>query len=117
MDVARLRDDFVASDIKLAAVSLDTAEDQRKFGEKLAEDESCPTDKLTQISDPKGEVARLYGMVHPAHDNIAVRTTYVIGKDRVVRMLQAYPPKVRRDFKALLEGVRMLQEVEKAAND
>lgn len=110
VDVARLRDSFSDSGIKVAALSLDTSEDQQKFGEELAASESCPTDKLTQISDPERKVADLYGMVHPeAIENLAIRTTYVIDPDRRVRMLQAYPPKVRRDFKALLEGVQMLQ--------
>ncbi len=111
VDVARLRDGFDKSGIRLAALSLDTVDDQRRFGEELAEGEACPTDRLTQISDPEGKVAGMYGMIHPeAIKDLAVRTTYVIDPDRTVRMLEAYPPKVRRDFASLLSGVQRLQE-------
>ena len=114
VEVARLREGFNESGIMVAALSLDTAEDQKKFGEDLSAAESCPTNKLTQISDPDRKVAGLYGMIHPAAvEDLAVRTTYVIDPDRRVRMLQAFPPKVKRDFKWLLDGVRALQDADK----
>ena len=115
VEVARLRDDFDTYGVKVAALSLDSATDQKQFSAELEKAESCPVGKIMQISDPNGLVAKSYGMIHPQiADKMTIRTSYVIGPDRKVRMSQAGPPVIPRDFKSLLTGIRALQDHERS---
>lgn len=107
---ARLLDEAAAANVKLAALSLDSMEDQGGFAAKLQQEEDCPAERLTQIADPDARVAKLYGMVHAdALADLTVRVSYVIDPQRRIQLVQAYPPKVARDFAGLLAAIRILQ--------
>ena len=115
VDVARMRDRFESAGVRVAGLSFDTADDQRRFGEELSASESCPVQKVTQISDPDGKVAAMYGMVHPkVIDKLTVRTTYAIDPGRTIRLLSAGPPKLKRDFGAVLDSIKSMQETDAA---
>ena len=110
ISASRLLDDAEAANVKLAALSLDVLEDQGKFAADLEAEEDCPALRLTQIADPEAKVANLYGMVHAnTLPDLAVRVLYVIDPERKVRLAQAYPPKVERNFAEVLAAIATLQ--------
>lgn len=107
---AKLLSAYQSADVKLATVSADSAEDQAKFGTDLETEHSCPSSQLTQFADPELRIATLYGMVHPQlNEQLTMRLTYVLDPTHRVRLLQAYPPPVERDFAALLSNVEAIR--------
>lgn len=109
--VAKLLDDYRKADVAIAAVSADSAEDQGGFGDKLEEEHNCPASKVVQFADPGLQIAGSYGMVHPKMSpELTMRVTYLIDADRKIRLTQAYPPYVERDFAALLAAAVKLRE-------
>lgn len=108
--VANLLDDFANADIKIAAISTDSAADQSKFGTDLEAEHSCPSSKITQFADPELHIANAYGMVHPELlDQLTIRVTYVIDPAKKIRLAQAYPPPIARDFATLLKDVQAIR--------
>ena len=62
------------------------------------------------IADPNREVANLYDMIHPnALDNLTVRSVFVIGPDKKVKLTLTYPASTGRNFDELLRVIDSLQ--------
>src|SRR5438045_4448027 len=62
------------------------------------------------IADPKFEVANLYDMIHPqVSDKFTVRSVFVIGPDRKVKLTITYPAATGRDFGEILRVIDSLQ--------
>jgi thioredoxin-dependent peroxiredoxin len=62
------------------------------------------------IADPDRIVADLYGMIHPnACDTTTVRSVFVIGPDKKVKLTITYPPSTGRNFDEILRVVDSLQ--------
>ena len=68
------------------------------------------------IADPKGEVARKYDMIHPNADNaLTVRSVFVIGPDKKVKLKIEYPASTGRNFDEILRAIDSLQLTAKHA--
>ena len=62
------------------------------------------------IADPDRKVADLYGMIHPnASDTVTVRSVFVIGPDKKVKLTITYPQSTGRNFQAILRVLDSLQ--------
>jgi thioredoxin-dependent peroxiredoxin len=107
--VARLHDQFAARDTKVAAVSVDPAESHRAWAADIAETQGAEVN-FPLIADPDRRVATLYGMIHPRHDDTAtVRSVFVIGPDKRVKLTLTYPASTGRHFGEILRVLDSLQ--------
>jgi alkyl hydroperoxide reductase subunit AhpC len=62
------------------------------------------------IADPDRKVADLYGMIHPnAGDTVTVRSVFVIGPDKKVKLTITYPQSTGRNFQEILRVIDSLQ--------
>ena len=62
------------------------------------------------IADPDRTVADLYGMIHPnASDTTTVRSVFVIGPDKKVKLMITYPQSTGRNFDEILRVIDSLQ--------
>jgi alkyl hydroperoxide reductase subunit AhpC len=107
--VARLAGRFAARNTKVAAISVDTAESHRAWIGDIEETQGAPVG-FPLIADPDRRVATLYGMIHPRHDDTAtVRSVFVIGPDKTVKLTLTYPASTGRDFGEILRVLDSLQ--------
>ena len=64
----------------------------------------------TPIADPERKIAGLYGMIHPnANDTLTVRSVYVIGPDKKLKLTLTYPASTGRNFEEILRVIDSLQ--------
>ena len=62
------------------------------------------------VADPERKVANLYGMMHPAHDEVyTVRTVFVIDPQKKVRLMITYPQTTGRNFDEILRVIDSMQ--------
>ena len=62
------------------------------------------------VADPDREIADLYGMIHPqADDSFTVRSVFVIGPDKKVKLTLTYPASTGRNFEEILRIIDSLQ--------
>src|SRR5207245_10682429 len=62
------------------------------------------------IADPERKVSDLYGMMHPAHDEVyTVRTVFVIDPKKKIRLMITYPQTTGRNFDEILRVIDSLQ--------
>src|SRR5204863_82931 len=62
------------------------------------------------LADPDAKVANLYGMIHPAHDEVyTVRTVFLIDPQKKVRLMITYPQTTGRNFDEILRVIDSLQ--------
>src|SRR5215218_8705445 len=107
--VARLADEFAARNTKVAAVSVDGAESHRAWIGDIEETQAVRVG-FPLIADPDRHVATLYGMIHPHHDSTAtVRSVFVIGPDKTVKLTLTYPASTGRHFGEILRVLDSLQ--------
>src|SRR3954453_10321576 len=107
--VARLSNQFAARNTKVAAVSVDDAESHRAWIGDIEETQGARV-RFPLIADPDRHVATLYGMIHPRHDTTAtVRSVFVIGPDKTVKLTLTYPASTGRDFGEILRVLDSLQ--------
>ncbi len=81
----------------------------RGWTKDINETQNC-TVSYPLIADPEKKVAMLYDMIHPnALDNMTVRSVFVIGPDKKVKLMLTYPASCGRNFDELLRVVDSLQ--------
>lgn len=111
--VANLEDQFTKRNIKTLALSVDDLEAHRGW---VAEIEEVMQVKINFpiIADDKKEIAELYGMIHHNSDkNFTIRSVFVIGPDKKIRLTLTYPAAIGRNFDEILRVVDALQLNEK----
>ena len=119
--MAKLKPEFDKRNTKILAVSIDPVSDHNLWVKDIEETQGT---KLTYpiIGDSDLAVAKAYGMLHPnagesskgrtAADNATVRTVFVIGPDKKVKAMLAYPMSTGRNFDEVL---RLLDSVQLTA--
>lgn len=106
---AKLKNEFDKRNVKVMAVSVDNIEDHKKWVKDINETQNT-TVNFPLIADEKREVANLYGMIHPnASDNATVRSVFVIGPDKKVKLTLTYPAATGRNFNEILRVIDSLQ--------
>jgi peroxiredoxin len=107
--VAELKPRFDALNVKVLALSVDVIESHHKWIVDINETQNTNVN-FPIIADPKFEVANLYGMVHPnASVKATVRSVFIIGPDKKVKLMLTYPASTGRNFDEILRVVESLQ--------
>ena len=107
--VAKLKGEFEKRNVKVIAVSVDPLESHKGWINDINETQSC-TMNYPIIADPDRNVATMYGMIHPnALDNLTVRSVFIIGPDKKVKLQLTYPASTGRNFDEILRVIDSLQ--------
>ena len=107
--VANLKSEFEKRNVKVIAVSVDPLESHKGWINDINETQSC-TMNYPIIADPDRNVATMYGMIHPnALDNLTVRSVFIIGPDKKVKLQLTYPASTGRNFDEILRVIDSLQ--------
>ncbi|MBS1749195.1 MAG: peroxiredoxin [Bacteroidetes bacterium] len=106
---AILQEEFAKRNTKVLAVSVDSLD--RHIGWIKDINETSNTDvKFPIIADPERKVATAYGMIHPnASENFTVRSLFIIGPDKKVKLTITYPASTGRNFYEVLRVLDSLQ--------
>lgn len=107
--VAKISEEFAKRNVKVLAVSVDPLDAHRGWINDINETQNC-TVAYPIIADPERNVANLYDMIHPnALDNMTVRSVFVIGPDKKIKLTLTYPASTGRNFDEILRVVDSLQ--------
>ena len=107
--VANLKGEFEKRNVKTIAISVDPLESHKGWISDINETQSC-TMNYPIIADPDRNVATMYGMIHPnALDNLTVRSVFIIGPDKKVKLQLTYPASTGRNFDEILRVIDSLQ--------
>jgi len=107
--VAKLRDAFDKRNVKTIALSVDSVDSHNEWIKDINETQDTTVD-YPIIADPDFKVAGLYDMIHPnASDKFTVRSVFIIGKDKKVKLTLTYPASTGRNFDELLRVIDSLQ--------
>jgi alkyl hydroperoxide reductase subunit AhpC len=107
--VAALKPEFDKRGVKVAGLSVDSLESHRGWIGDIKETQGHALN-FPLIADPDKKVANLYGMIHPnASDTATVRSVFVIGPDKKIKLTLTYPASTGRNFDELLRVIDSLQ--------
>ncbi len=107
--VAKLKDEFAKRNAKVIAISVDSVESHKGWIPDINETQDT-TVNFPIIADPDRKVADLYGMIHPnAGDTVTVRSVYIVGPDKKVKLMITYPQSTGRNFAEVLRVLDSLQ--------
>jgi alkyl hydroperoxide reductase subunit AhpC len=106
---AQLKDEFAKRNVKVLAVSVDPLDKHKGWVNDINETQST-TVTFPIIADPERHVADLYDMIHPnASDTLTVRSLFIIGPDKKVKLYITYPASTGRNFNEVLRVIDSLQ--------
>ncbi len=107
--MSKLTPEFTKRNVKVAALSADPLDSHKKWVNDINETQNT-TVSYPLIADPEFKVANLYGMVHPnVTDKFTVRSVFVIGPDKKVKLTITYPASTGRNFDEILRVIDSLQ--------
>lgn len=107
--VSKLKDEFAKRNTKVIGVSVDSVDDHNKWASDIEETQGIGLN-FPLLGDPERKVATLYDMIHPnASDTLTVRSVFVIGPDKKVKLTITYPAATGRNFDELLRVIDSLQ--------
>ena len=116
--MAKLKPEFDKRNTKVIGLSVDRVEDHVKWSNDIKETQGNAPN-YPMIGDPDLSVSKLFGML-PADlegscdgrtpaDNQTVRNVYVIGPDKKIKLMIAYPMTTGRNFDEVLRVIDSLQ--------
>ena len=106
---ARLKPEFDKRGVKVIGLSVDPV-DSHLGWEKDIEETQGTAVNFPMIADSDRKVSDLYDMIHPnANDTLTVRSVFVIGPDKKVKLTLTYPASTGRNFDELLRVIDSLQ--------
>lgn len=106
---ALLKDEFAKRNVKVLAVSVDPLEKHEGWVKDINETQNTIVN-FPLIADEDRKVATLYDMIHPnASATATVRSLFVIGPDKVVKLIITYPASTGRNFHEVLRVIDSLQ--------
>jgi alkyl hydroperoxide reductase subunit AhpC len=107
--VARLKPEFDRRNVKVIGLSVDPLDAHAKWSEDIAETQGyAPNFPL--IADPDRKVSDLYDMIHPnASDTMTVRSVFIVGPDKKLKLSLTYPASAGRNFDEILRVIDSLQ--------
>jgi thioredoxin-dependent peroxiredoxin len=116
--MAKLQPEFTKRNVKIIGLSVDTVASHKKWEGDIEETQGAKVN-YPMIGDPQLKVAKLYGML-PADagetcegrtpaDNATVRTVFVIGPDKKIKLQLSYPMSTGRNFDEILRVIDSMQ--------
>ena len=107
--VAALKYEFARRDVKVIGLSVDPLKDHEGWSKDIADTQGTALN-FPLIADPDRKVAELYDMIHPNADTtFTVRSVFVIGPDKKVKLTLTYPASTGRNFDELLRVIDSLK--------
>lgn len=106
---ALLKEEFRKRNVKVLAVSVDSLDKHFGWRNDINETQNCTVD-FPIIADENREVATLYDMIHPnASATATVRSLFIIGPDKLIKLMITYPASTGRNFHEVLRVIDSLQ--------
>jgi alkyl hydroperoxide reductase subunit AhpC len=107
--VASLKSEFDKRNVKVIALSVDSAESHRGWINDINETQNT-TVNYPIIADSDRKVSDLYGMIHPnSLNNLTVRSVFIIDPNKKLRLTITYPASTGRNFNEILRVIDSLQ--------
>ena len=107
--VAKLKPEFDKRNVKVIGLSVDGLVNHDKWINDIKETQGYKPN-FPIIADENRKVSDLYGMIHPkANDTLTVRSVFVIGPDKKVKLILTYPASAGRNFDEILRVIDSLQ--------
>jgi thioredoxin-dependent peroxiredoxin len=106
---AKRKGEFDKRNVKLIGISVDPLSSHEGWAKDIEETQgAAPNYPL--VADPDRKVADLYDMIHPnASDTVTVRSVFIIGPDKKVKLILTYPQSTGRNVDELLRVIDSLQ--------
>lgn len=106
---ALLAEEFAKRNVKVLALSVDPLDKHKGWISDINETQNCNVD-FPIIADEDKNVATLYDMIHPnASATATVRSLFIIGPDKTVKLFITYPASTGRNFFEVLRVIDSLQ--------
>src|SRR4029078_12727160 len=114
--MAKLKPEFAKRGCKVLGLSIDPVTDHEGWAKNIEETQgTAPNYPI--IGDADLEVAKLYDMIHPnamggkrtAADNATIRSVFVVGPDKKIKLILTYPMSTGRNFDEVLRVVDSMQ--------
>lgn len=107
--VAKLQKEFEKRNVKVIALSIDDTESHKGWISDINETQSANV-QYPIIADKDREVSTLYDMLHPnSNENQTIRSVFIIGSDKKVKLIITYPASTGRNFDEILRVIDSLQ--------
>jgi alkyl hydroperoxide reductase subunit AhpC len=108
-EVAKLKKDFDRRNVKVIGLSVDALKDHAAWSRDIEETQGTKLN-FPLLADADRRVSNLYGMIHPAaNDTMTVRSVFIIGPDKKVKLMITYPASTGRNFDEILRVIDSLQ--------
>jgi len=108
-EVARLKSEFDKRNVKVVGLSVDPLGSHEQWSRDIEETQGQKVN-FPLIADPDRKVSDLFDMIHPnANDTLTVRSVFVVGPDKKVKLTITYPASTGRNFEEILRVIDSLQ--------
>src|SRR5437764_2634265 len=108
-ECARIKPEFDRRNVKIIGLSVDPVDSHKGWAKDIEETQGTALN-FPVIADPDRKISDLYDMIHPnASDTFTVRSVYVIGPDKKVKLMITYPASTGRNFAEILRVIDSLQ--------
>ena len=116
--MARIKPEFDKRNCKILGLSIDSVGDHERWAQDIAETQG-QAPNYPVVGDSDLAVAKLYDMIHPnasgeakgrtAADNATVRSVFVVGPDKKIKLMLTYPMSTGRNFDEVLRVLDSMQ--------
>lgn len=116
--MAGLKAEFEKRNTKIIGLSVDSVSDHQRWSKDIEETQGHRV-TYPLIGDPDLKIAKLYDMIHPnatgsakertAQDNMTVRSVFVVGPDKKIKLTLTYPMSTGRNFDEVLRVLDSMQ--------
>ena len=111
--LAKMKPEFDKRNTKIMGLSVDSVGDhamwENDIGDVAKHFNGAPLN-FPLIADNEKKVAELYGMIHPGElDNLTIRSVFIIGPDKKIKLIMTYPASTGRNFLEILRALDSIQ--------
>src|SRR5471030_2213909 len=107
--VAKLKPEFDKRNVKVLGLSVDELTNHKGWAADIEETQGAKLN-FPLIADSDHKVSDLYDMIHPnASDTLTVRSVFIVGADKKVKLIITYPASTGRNFDEILRVIDSLQ--------
>ena len=107
--VAALKPEWDKRNVKVVGLSVDPIDSHQEWKGDIEETQGTALN-FPLVADPDRTVSDLYDMIHPnANDTLTVRSVFIIGPDKKVKLIITYPASTGRNFDEVLRVIDSLQ--------